>query len=208
MVKKITLSDGSTYQIKDVTQETISSGGRRLFGSRKRDVRFLTDDLMAEINNGVRNAAVQVMNDLAKKGPVWSGEFRDSWIATSKQKTGGSASSGSFPYNLSNIPQLSLKQKQQVKKIEITNTSKWAKYALDLEAGRFFPTKEQPNPKGDIVKSGKRNITTTTFRGDITSGDGKARITAPLDWYSNYLKGGEFKQSLGRGLQMGFKGKK
>tara|TARA_Y100001938_G_scaffold126809_1_gene179096 strand:+ start:44 stop:670 length:627 start_codon:yes stop_codon:yes gene_type:complete len=208
MVKKITLSDGSTYQIKDVTQETISSGGRRLFGSRKRDVRFLTDDLMAEINNGVRNAAVQVMNDLAKKGPVWSGEFRDSWIATSKQKTGGSASSGSFPYNLNNIPQLSLKQKQQVKKIEITNTSKWAKYALDLEAGRFFPTKEQPNPKGDIVKSGKRNITTTTFRGDITSGDGKARITAPLDWYSNYLKGGEFKQSLGRGLQMGFKGKK
>ena len=188
----------------------ITKGGRRVLGTRKRDVRLglLTDDIMSEINDGVRNAAVQVMNDLAEKGPVWSGKFRDSWIAISKQKEGASASNGSFPYNLNNVPQLSLKQKEQVKKIEITNTSKWAKYALDLEEGRFFPPKEQPNPKGEIVKSGKRDITSTTFRGDISSGDGKARITARLDWYSTYLKGGEFKQSLEKGLKMGFKRKK
>ena len=188
----------------------ITKGGRRVLGTRKRDVRLglLTDDIMAEINDGVRNAAVQVMNDLAEKGPVWSGKFRDSWIAISKQKEGASASNGSFPYNLNNVPQLSLKQKEQVKKIEITNTSKWAKYALDLVEGRFFPPKEQPDPKGEIVKSGKRDITSTTFRGDISSGDGKAKITAPLDWYSTYLKGGEFKQSLEEGLKMGFKGKK
>ena len=160
-----------------------SPGGRRLFGTRKRDVRFMTDDIMAALNDGVRNAAVRVMNDLGKKGPVWSGEFRDSWIAVSKQKG-------------------------QVKKIEITNTSKWAKYALDLEPGRFFIPKNQPNPKGKVVESGKRDITTTTFRGQISSGVGKARITAPLDWYSRYLRGGEFRQSLGRGLKMGFKGKK
>tara|TARA_Y100000592_G_scaffold1344_1_gene2112 strand:- start:37 stop:633 length:597 start_codon:yes stop_codon:yes gene_type:complete len=188
----------------------ITKGGRRVLGTRKRDVRLglLTDDIMAEINDGVRNAAVQVMNDLAEKGPVWSGKFRDSWIAISKQKEGASASNGSFPYNLNNVPQLSLKQKEQVKKIEITNTSKWAKYALDLVEGRFFPPKEQPDPKGEIVKSGKRDITSTTFRGDISSGDGKAKITAPLDWYSTYLKGGEFKQSLEEGLKMGFKRKK
>ena len=113
------------------------SGTRRFFGTRKQDARLgvLTDELMAKINDGARNAAVQVMNDLGKKGPVWSGEFRDSWIAVSKQKGGSAASSGSYPYNLSNVPQLSLEQKDQVKKIEITNTSKWALYALDLKKG-------------------------------------------------------------------------
>ena len=193
----------------------IYSGTRRFFGTRKRDVRLgrLTDDIMAEINDGVRNAAVQVMNDLAKKGPVWSGEFRDSWTATSKQKEGASVSNGSFPYNLNNVPQLSLKQKEQVKKIEITNTSKWAKYALDLEEGRFtppnFPRPERPKtPKGNVVQMGRRDPNSTTFRGQISNGAGGAQITAPLDWYSTYLKGGEFKQSLGRGLKMGFKGKK
>ena len=191
-----------------LTDPKYSPGGRRLFGTRKRDVRFMTDDIMAALNDGVRNAAVRVMNDLGKKGPVWSGEFRDSWIAVSKQKAGSTAINGSYPYTLSNVPELSLKQKRQVKKIEITNTSKWAKYALDLEPGRFFIPKNQPNPKGKVVESGKRDITTTTFRGQISSGVGKARITAPLDWYSRYLRGGEFRQSLGRGLKMGFKGKK
>ena len=82
-----------------------TKGGRRVLGTRKQDVRLglLTDELMAKINDGARNAAVQVMNDLGKKGPVWSGEFRDSWIAVSKQKGGSTASSCSYPYNLSNV---------------------------------------------------------------------------------------------------------
>ena len=187
----------------------VTKGGRRVLGTRKQDVRLgrLTDKMVLKINKGAREAAVQVMNDLGKKGPVWSGEFRDSWIAVSKQQGGSAASSGSYPYNLSNVPQLSLQQKEQVKKIEITNTSKWAKYALDLQKGRFFPPKDKPNPKGDVEARGKRDVSTTTLRGQI-SGSGGARITAPLDWYSTYLKGGEFKKSLRKGLQMGFKGKK
>ncbi len=197
-----------------------TKGGRRVLGTRKRDVRLglLTDELMVEINDGVRNAAVQVMNDLGKKGPVWSGEFRDNWIAVSKQQGGSVASSGSYPYSLSNVPQLSLEQKEQVRKIEITNTSKWAKYALDLQKGRFTPPNfprpkdpdrpENPIDPGKVVKTGKRNPDSPTFRGEISGGSGGARITAPLDWYSTYLKGGEFKKSLRKGLQMGFKGKK
>jgi len=195
----------------------VTKGGRRVLGTRKQDVRLglLTDELMKKINDGARNAAVQVMNDLGKKGPVWSGEFRDSWIAVSKQKGGSTASSGSYPYNLSNVPQLSLEQKEQVKRIEITNTSEWALYALDLKKGKFTP-KNFPrpkdgrplHPKGDVVATGKRDPDSLTFRGEISGGDGGARITAPLDWYSTYLKGGEFKKALRKGLQMGFKGKK
>ena len=195
----------------------VTKGGRRVLGTRKRDVRLglLTDELMKKINDGARNAAVQVMNDLGKKGPVWSGEFRDSWIAVSKQKGGSAASSGSYPYDLSNVPQLSLEQKEQVKKIKITNTSKWAEYALDLKQGRFtppnFPSPKDGrplHPKGDVFATGKRNPDSPTFRGEISGGDGGARITAPLDWYSTYLKGGKFKKALRKGLQMGFKGKK
>tara|TARA_R100000353_G_C6429525_1_gene175494 strand:+ start:41 stop:658 length:618 start_codon:yes stop_codon:yes gene_type:complete len=195
----------------------ITKGGRRVAGSRKRDARLglLTDKLMKKINDGARNAAVQVMNDLGEEGPVWSGEFRDSWIAVSRQEGGSVASSGSYPYDLSNVPKLSLEQKEQVKKIEITNTSKWAEYALDLKKGKFTP-KNFPRPKdgrplhprGDVVETGKRDPDSLTFRGEISGGDGGARITAPLDWYSTYLKGGKFKKALRKGLQMGFKGKK
>ena len=195
----------------------VTKGGRRVLGTRKQDARLglLTDKLMKKINDGARNAAVQVMNDLGEEGPVWSGEFRDSWIAVSKQKGGSTASSGSYPYNLSNVPKLSLEQKEQVKKIEITNTSEWALYALDLKKGKFTP-KNFPrpkdgrplHPKGDVVATGKRDPDSLTFRGEISGGDGGARITAPLDWYSTYLKGGEFKKALRKGLQMGFKGKK
>ena len=196
----------------------VTKGGRRVLGTRKRDVRLgrLTDKMVLKINKGAREAAVQVMNDLGTIGPVWSGEFRDSWIAVSKQQGGSAASSGSYPYNLSNVPQLSLQQKEQVKKIEITNTSKWAKYALDLQKGRFtppnFPRPKDPDrpgfPKGEVVGTGRRDPNSLTYRGQLSSGPGGARITAPLDWYSTYLKGGEFKKSLRKGLQMGFKGKK
>ena len=197
----------------------VTKGGRRVLGTRKRDVRLgrLTDEMVLKINKGVREAAVQVMNDLGAIGPVWSGEFRDSWIAVSQQKIGSAATNGSYPYNLNNVPQLSLSQKEQVKKIKITNTSKWAEYALDLKQGRFTPP-NFPRPKDGrpsdpiepekIVKTGKRDPNSVTYRGQISSTAGGARITAPLDWYSTYLKGGEFKKALRKGLQMGFKGKK
>ena len=197
----------------------ITKGGRRVLGTRKQDVRLgrLTDEMVLKINKGVREAAVQVMNDLGRKGPVWSGEFRDSWIAVSKQKGGSAASSGSYPYDLSNVPELSLSQKEQVKKIEITNTSEWAEYALDLKQGRFTPP-NFPRPKDGrpsdpiepekIVKTGRRDPNSVTYRGQISSTAGGARITAPLDWYSDYLKGGRFKKALRKGLKMGFKGKK
>ena len=43
-----------------------TKGGRRVLGTRKQDVRLglLTDELMAKINDGARNAAVQVMNEI------------------------------------------------------------------------------------------------------------------------------------------------
>ena len=50
--------------------------------------RSLEKKIRVQMNKVVREAAKEVMNGLAETGPVWSGEFRDSWVATS-MGTGG-----------------------------------------------------------------------------------------------------------------------
>jgi hypothetical protein len=51
------------------------------------------------------------------------------------------------------------------------------------------------------------------LRGDISGGApkqgksiaGNSRITAELDWYRTYLKGGAMKKAMVRGIRTGFK---
>ena len=152
------------------------------------------------------------MNDLARKGPEWSGEFKNSWEAVALGEGSKIGKSGSFPYKIGNIPRLSTKKEEirRANKLQITNTSKWAKYALDIEKGRFsppnFPRPERPlNPKGKVVATGKRDPISPTLRGDISGGDGKSRITAPLFWYNKYLDGGGLQKSVEAGVKLGFK---
>ena len=72
---------------------------------------------------------------------------------------------------------------------------------------RFFIPKDQPNPEGNIEPNspGKRDVSTTTLRGQISGGDGKARITAPLFWYNKYLNGGGLQKSVEAGAKFAFK---
>ena len=182
--------------------------GRRI-GKFKNVVKNFTDQEKKDLNKGFREAALKVMNDLAEISPEWSGNFKNSWVAT--PVNGKSvAKSGSYRYKLSDIPRLSIKEDQFFKatKFEISNTSKYADFAMDLVPGRFFIPKEKPNPNGKVEKSGKRDITKDTKRGKISGGDGKARITAPLDWYTNYLKGGGLQKSIDAGFIKGLKFKK
>jgi len=53
----------------------------RRIGTRRNDVRNLSADALEALNRATRQAAVEIMNDLGKLGPAYSGEFRDSWIA-------------------------------------------------------------------------------------------------------------------------------
>ena len=210
MAKKITLSDGSTVQVKDITEQTISPGGRRLFGTQKRDARFLKADTIAKTNEALREAAVIVMNELAKKGPYWDGTFRNNWQAEAISGGTSSGSKGSYPYSISNTPELEASKKtaSRVKKIEITNTTSYAPYAMDLEKGKFF----RPNfPRSDASRSplgesqsGTRDHDVETLRGDIALGGGGSQITAPLDWYTDYAKGGALRNAITRGLKLGF----
>jgi hypothetical protein len=186
----------------------VSRRGRRI-GKLKNEVKNFNLEKRKELNNTIRTVAVQIMNDLAEAGPEWSGDFKNSWEAVPLGEGSKIGKSGSFPYKLSNIPQLSTAKEavRKANKLQITNSSEWAKYALDIEEGRFFPRKDKPNPKGDIEPNspGKRDVSTTTLRGQISGGDGKARITAPLFWYNKYLNGGGLQKSVEAGARFAFK---
>ena len=190
---------------------SVSKGGRRI-GKLKNEVRNFNLKQRREVNAKARSVAVQIMNDLAKAGPEWSGEFKNSWEAVALGEGSKIGKSGSFPYKIGNIPRLSTKKEEirRANKLQITNTSEWAKYALDIEKGRFtpdnFPRPERPlNPKGKVVATGKRDPISPTLRGDISGGDGNSRITAPLFWYNKYLDGGGLQKSVEAGLKLAFK---
>tara|TARA_R100000231_G_C5271382_1_gene148776 strand:+ start:58 stop:699 length:642 start_codon:yes stop_codon:yes gene_type:complete len=213
MAKEIKLSDGSTYKVRDVSQPTISSRGRRYFGTQRRDARSLKPEVIEKFNQGLREATVIVMNELAKAGPYWDGTFRNNWQAEAISGGIDPGSKGSYPYNISNIPNLepSKEVASRVKKIEISNSTSYAPYAMDLQKGKFF----RPNfprsgkgrsPLGD-AKSGTRDHEVETLRGDIALGAGGSQITAPLDWYKTYLDGGALRNSVTRGIKLGFKTK-
>ena len=172
---------------------SVTRGGRRI-GKLKNEVRNFNLEQRRKVN-------------ATKKGPEWSGEFKNSWEAVALGEGSKIGKSGSFPYKIGNIPRLSTKKEEirRANKLQITNTSEWAEYALDIKEGRFFPPKDKPNPKGDIEPTGKRDVSTTTLRGQISGGDGKARITAPLFWYNKYLDGGGLQKSVEAGVKLGFK---
>ena len=201
MVKRVKLSDGTFFTVR--SGPTFSPGGRRLFGNNRRDARRLTDDIIDDINNGMRNAALDIINELAELGPNWDGNFIDEWIAIPLGKGASGESGGVYPYKIDDIPTLAIDKKEagRVKVFEIVNKSDYAPYALDLITGRFSPhfaVKRTPNKAP--VETGKRDNTRETFRGELTSEPGQGQSTAELDWYNTYIGGG----GIGKNMQAGF----
>ena len=148
------------------------------------------------VERRVRGAAVRIMNDLAERGPNWSGVFRDSWEAVPLVAASGSSFTG-FPYNASSVPRLTITDQDlrssSLKVYDIVNGTDYALIAMDLEPGEFWAT---DNPKGEIVLRGQRQA--DQIRGHITEGEGSNRATAERDWYANYINGGGLEQSNAR----------
>jgi hypothetical protein len=145
------------------------------------------------------------MNDLGEQGPAYSGEFRDSWIAVPVGKGASGRAGGDYPYQISDVPELSLSRREVARatKFTIENTQPYAAYALDLKEGRFYPPDEF-GPLKAPVREGSR-APGLTKRGEVTPGEGRAKSTADLDWYVNYIRGGGMQQALERGVKLGFK---
>lgn len=142
---------------------------------------------VAAFSRGPTRAAEEIVVDLQEAGPVWSGEFSNSWeISTSDgRKTSGSKQPGA-PQRVS-APLVSGRGLAfDDALLNISNTAAHALVAMDLEPGVFI------DPGTEPLKPVTRGTRQDGIRGKFQpeGSDGPNRRTAPYDWYTNYLKGG------------------
>ena len=177
----------------------------RRIGTARNDIRNLGSDALNAINQACRQAAVEIMNDLGRLGPAYTGNFRDSWVAIPVGQGASGTAGGDYPYQISDVPNLSLTRREvgRVTKFTIENTQPYAAIALDLEEGRFYPPDEF-GPIKDPVQTGSRSGGLTK-RGDVNPGNGDAKSTAELDWYVRYVREGGMQKALSAGVKLGFK---
>jgi hypothetical protein len=177
----------------------------RRIGTARNDIRNLGSDALNAINQACRQAAVEIMNDLGRLGPAYTGNFRDSWVAIPVGQGASGTAGGDYPYQISDVPNLSLTRREvgRVTKFTIENTQPYAEYALDLKEGRFYPPDEFGPIKKPVNEGSRANG--LTKRGDVNPGIGDAKSTAELDWYVNYIKGGGLQKALTAGVKLGFK---
>ena len=172
--------------------------------------KYISDEVRVYTNRVARESTKEVMNGLAEAGPVWSGEFRDSWVAEGKGAKTKGGKVGAYPYSLWNVPKLSitLKELKRAKRIEIRNTAEHAAIAMDKKPGIFQIKDKEGRFITNITpiknKSGyfKRGTRVSGLRGDIEGGSGNNRSTAPLDWYETFNSGGKLDQALTRGIRL------
>lgn len=163
-------------------------------------LRALERDAYAWVNNAARNAAKEIMNGLAEAGPDWTGEFKDSWVAHAPS---GGSGGGEYPYSLSDIPKLPATRREAERKVKfiIENVAPHAPIALDLvDVAREDFKYPGQGPQGDVVARGERPD--NGKRGEVISGRGNARSTAPLDWYPLFTQGGKMQKALERGVRL------
>jgi hypothetical protein len=155
--------------------------------------------LRRQVQSAARHAAAEIMNDLAKAGPLWGGEFANSWVANAPGV--GQGRQASYPYTIRDTPNLpdTIKAVARNPKLVIVNTTDYAMQAMDLEEGYFIDP--GTDPLGPVVLKGNRY---GRMRTDISSGDGNARSTAPKDWFVTYVNGGGMQKSLGNGVRIAF----
>ena len=180
-----------------------------------KDLKRNEDATIRRVVNGARTAAANVMNDLAERGPEYSGIFKDSWRAQGVGSASGSGSrSGEYPYSRIDVPQLlptrmvgfDVLRGKLIIRIFNTQTD-YVMQALDLERGKFRPdmfSDGRPIPPiGKVVKQGARG-NETIFRGEFV-GPGIGKSTAKANWYTTYVKGGAFKKAVRKGVNTAYK---
>jgi hypothetical protein len=182
----------------------------------------MSDEIRDAAFTALRNAAKEVVNDLAAISPAWGGDFRDSWyVETADGKRGARPGGKDGKYNLFNIPLLKTQGRNAKgqftsampasgSKVElfIGNSSPYAQEAMDLIPGKFI--RQEEDPIKAPVAIGRR---VGKYRGDVKKmsteeilerGKRPAMSTAKKDWYDTYMGGGEFKTAIKKGAKAGF----
>jgi hypothetical protein len=182
----------------------------------------MSDEIRDAAFTALRNAAKEVVNDLAAISPAWGGKFRESWyVETADGKRGARPGGKDGKYNLFNIPLLKTQGRNargqftsslpvSGSKVElfIGNSSPYAQEAMDLIPGKFI--RQEEDPIKAPVAIGRR---VGKYRGDVKKmsteeilerGKRPAMSTAKKDWYDTYMGGGEFKTAIKKGAKAGF----
>lgn len=152
------------------------------------------------VYNGPKRAAERIVRDLQERGPAWTGQFSNSWqIASPAGIKGGTGASGRpvpviAPVLSGQQVTRSILTKNKVV-FTISNFSPYADVATDMAPGVFIDP--GTDPIKPIDKTGKRQ---KGIRGLLT-GQGGNRRTAPLDWFSIYLKAGAIDKAIQVAMQ-------
>jgi hypothetical protein len=169
--------------------------------ARRSRAKDMGSDIREKLVRAARETSVEIMNGLVEAGPGYTGEFSSAWYAVPKggqarppRKPGGGSL---YKYDLRNVPTARFKKGTI---FEIKNGHPEASVIMDEEPSQFIRPDEDPI-KTPVAK-GKR---LEGIRGNIESGTGNAISTAPLDWYSNYARGGRLQIDLNRGVTRGFR---
>ena len=164
--------------------------------------------LNEKANKTVRTVARNLMNELAEIGPVWTGDFRDSYVA--RDVSSGQFRQAKYPYKLDDIPKLPFTKRElkRKKRISIDNTAPHAKIAMDLVPAEFVLPRGKRSPEGEVVARGSRPE--GGKRGEIgpreAGRDGDNRSTAPLDWYKTFVDGGKLDKITQKAINTTFIG--
>lgn len=147
------------------------------------------------VYNGPKRAAERIVRDLQERGPAWTGQFSNSWQIASPTGIKGGTGAPGRPQSVY-APVLSGRQvtRSLLTKdklvFTISNFSPYADIATDIEPGTFInPGTEPIKP---IEKTGKRQ---KGIRG-LLVGQGGNQRTAPLDWFSIYIKAGAIDKAI------------
>ena len=136
--------------------------------------------------------AEKVVANLQELGPAWTGRFSNSWQISSESRVVSGSGQEGRPQKIS-APLLTGREFlfKPVVKYTISNFASgsqgpYALIALDLQEGTFI------NPGTPSLKPAERGTRTGGIRGRLSiSANGPNKRTAPLDWYTTYIKGGQ-----------------
>lgn len=151
----------------------------------------LESGFLAPFILGVAQSAQAVVKDLQELGPAWSGTFSNSWeIASASKVTSGTGATGAPQRLLAPILTVDEFKFKPELKYYIANKAPHADVALDLvESSYRYPGFEP-------IKIAQRGERISGIRGDLSVGSGPNRRTAPLDWYTTYVRGGNIDKRI------------
>jgi hypothetical protein len=148
-------------------------------------------------------AAENVVKDLQRLGPAWTGKFSNSWqIETATASSGGTGAEGPpQPVKAPRVSGRDVNANLLGSPFKLKNTAPYADIACDLKVGEFR------DPGTDAIKPIARGRRSGGLRGEPwpkgsgPSGSGPNRSTAELDWFVTYTEGGSLQKTVDRAMK-------